>query len=69
MNDFIENMNEMTFDELKTVCEIVSELYLKHTENATKFYGIDEYFRTQIDVIEHHCIKKFGRSTFIDNIQ
>ncbi|WP_078548814.1 hypothetical protein [Litchfieldia alkalitelluris] len=57
VSDFIENMEEMTNEELKHAYGLVTTLYLSLTEYSTKFYGIDEYFRTQVDMIADYLIK------------
>lgn len=68
VTDFITNIDEMTFDELKSTCGIITTMYVEFDKQNENYYGIHEYFRTQIDIIENYCMNKFGRSTF-DNVQ
>lgn len=54
-NDFTENLQHMTNEQLTKLMYELCDLYTKYDSQTDEFFGINEYFRLQIDFIVNYA--------------
>jgi hypothetical protein len=54
-NAFTENLENMSNEQLTKLMYELCDLYTKHDSQTNEFFGLNEYFRLQIDFIVNYA--------------
>ena len=54
-NAFTENLQQMSNEQLTKLMYQLCDLYAKHDSQTDEFFGLNEYFRLQIDFIVNYA--------------